>query len=290
MQGVVGATEHERGDDRTYRSQEVAFALARRILDTQFNTVDDKRPWLFPRLAGICRDWIEQRVDIAEGYDLGQLMAITEAQAEAAERIWAAITRLADRRGRLRPMLNRFDPHGSTADVDFRTRKATVPTEKSEVSHVTLDGQDGNTWEQLLATELELNANVESYVKNDHLGFTIPYVHKGRTHSYLPDFLVRLRRHNGEAFDRTLIIEVSGSRKSPGSTQAKATTARDSWCASVNNHGGFGRWGYVEMTNPLSFKVRLADSIQSLYGDGPIIGDPDLLDFDDRDVRSARGA
>ena len=31
-----------------------------------------------------------------------------------------------------------------------------------------------------------------------------------------------------------------------GPTQAKAVTARDSWCASVNNHAGFGRWGYVE--------------------------------------------
>ena len=89
-------------------------------------------------------------------------------------------------------MIDRFDPIGSTGDVDFHTRKRTVPTEKSEVSHVTLDGKDGNTWEQLLASELELNRNVKSYVKNDHLGFTIPYVYKGRSHSYIPDFLVRL--------------------------------------------------------------------------------------------------
>ena len=125
-------------------------------------------------------------------------------------------------------------------------------------------------------------------MKNDHLGFTIPYVYKGRTHSYVPDFLIRLRRQEEEDFDRTLIVEVSGSRKSPGPTQAKATTARHSWCAAVNNHGGFGRWGYTEMTNPLGFKHRLAEAIQLLYGDAPIIGDPDLLDFDDH--RSARGA
>ncbi|MGH9096253.1 MAG: restriction endonuclease, partial [Acidimicrobiales bacterium] len=160
----------------------------------------------------------------------------------------------------------------------------------SEVSHVTLDGKDGNTWEQLLAAELEMNPNVEAYVKNDHLGFTIPYVHKGRTHSYVADFLVRLKRLDGEIFDRTLIVEVSGSQKSPGPTQAKAITARESWCASVNNHGGFGRWGYTEMTNPLEFKARLAEAIQLLCGDAPIIGDPDLLDFNDKDVRSARGA
>jgi hypothetical protein len=123
------------------------------------------------------------------------------------------------------------------------------------------------TREQLLAAELELNRNLEAYVKNDHLGFAIPYINKGRTHSYVPDFLVRLKRVDGEEFDRTLIIEVSGSQKSPGPTQAKATTARDSWCAAVNNHGGLGRWGYIEMTDPLAFKMRLAQGIQALYSD-----------------------
>ncbi|KQU67585.1 BPTD_3080 family restriction endonuclease [Phycicoccus sp. Root101] len=290
MQGVVGAGERERGEDRVYRSQEVAFALAKRILDTQFNTVDDKRPWLFPRLFGMCREWINQKVQLAEGYTLAYLMTITEAQVEAGEQVWNAITRqVGNRRERLRPMLNRFDPEGSTGDVDFDTRKATVSTEKSEVSHVTLDGKDGNTWEQLLASELELNRNVEAYAKNDHLGFSIPYVHKGRTHSYVPDFLARLQPLDGDDLARTLVIEVSGSQKSPGPTTAKATTARDSWCASVNNHGGFGRWGYIEMTNPLDFKTQLAEAIQLLYDDAPIIGDPDLLDFNE-DVRSARGA
>jgi type III restriction enzyme len=114
-------------------------------------------------------------------------------------------------------------------------------------------------------------------------------VHKGRTHSYIPDFLVRLKRAAGEDFDRTLIIEVSGSQKSPGPTQAKANTARNSWCAAVNNHGEFGRWGYVEITNPLEFKVSLAEAFQSLYGDNPIIGDPDLLDFTDTQPRSLYG-
>jgi len=292
MQGVVGQAEREHGDARVYRPQEVAYALARRILSTRFNTVDDRRPWLFPRLADLCRDWVDQRVRLAEGYDIGYLMRITVAQAEASEKIWDAVTRLAgeNRRGRLRPMINRFDPRGSTADVYFQTRKATVPTEKSEVSHVTLDGKDGNTWEQLLATELELNANVAAYVKNDHLGFMVPYVHQGRTHTYIPDFLVRLVRREGEDLTRTLIVEVSGSQKSPGPTAAKAVTARDAWCASVNNHGGFGRWGYTEMTNPLEFKSRLTEGIRQLYEDGPIIGDPDLLDFDQTNVRSPRGA
>ncbi|RNL62825.1 hypothetical protein EFK50_13865 [Nocardioides marmoriginsengisoli] len=67
---------------------------------------------------------------------------------------------------------------------------------------------------------------------------------------------------------RTLVIEVSGSQKSPGPTKAKAETARHSWCASVNNHGGFGRWGYIEMTDPLEFKPASAIHVLLVPG-GP---------------------
>jgi type III restriction enzyme len=292
MGGVVGQRELEEGDPTAYRPQQVAFTLAKRILDEQFTTAGDKRPWLFPKLVKICQDWIEQRVEVKGDYSLGYLMTITEARVLAAEQVWNAITRhVGNRRERLRPMINRFDPEGSTGDVDFVTRKRVVTAEKSEVSHVTLDGKDGNTWEQLLASELELNKSVHAYVKNDHLGFTIPYVHKGRIHSYIPDFLVRLIKHDEADVERILIVEVSGSQKSPGPTQQKATTARDSWCTAVNNHGGFGRWGYIEMTDPNSFKVRIADAIQALYDDAPIIGDPELLDFNETSSdRSARGA
>lgn len=292
MGGVVGERELEEGDPIQYRPQQVAFALAKRILEEQFTTAGDKRPWLFPKLVKICQDWIEHRVVIKGGYSLGYLMTITEARVLAAEQVWNAITRhVGSRRERLRPMINRFDSEGSTGEVNFVTRKRVVTTDKSEVSHVTLDGKDGNTWEQLLASELELNKNVHAYVKNDHLGFAIPYVHKGRSHSYIPDFLVRLVKQGKSGVERTLIIEVSGSQKSPGPTKQKATTARDSWCTAVNNHGGFGRWGYIEMTNPNNFKVQIADAIKALCDDEPIIGDPELLDFTDTGSdRSARGA
>ncbi len=48
---------------------------------------------------------------IAGGYSLGYLMTITEAQVLAAEAVWNAIVRQdGNRRERLRPMINRFDP------------------------------------------------------------------------------------------------------------------------------------------------------------------------------------
>ena len=173
------------------------------------------------------------------------------------------------------PIIRRFDSSGSTDDVHFITRKVVMdpPPVKSHLNHVVLDGLRGNSWEEAIAQALEDNPRVRSYVKNERLGFTIPYVHEGRTHEYVPDFLVRLVTEPGDV-ERTLIIEVSGSRKSPGPTAAKADTARNQWCAAVNNWGEFGRWGYVEVHNPADAGPLLRDAIDNLYADRPIIGLP----------------
>jgi len=131
----------------------------------------------------------------------------------------------------------------------------------------------GNSWEEKLAGYLEADDRVAAYAKNDHVGFTIPYTHAGRSHEYIPDFLVRLVMEPGD-MERTLIVEVSGSRKSPGPTAAKADTARHQWCAAVNNWGQFGRWGYVEISDMTKAARLLGDAIDNLYADRPVIGVP----------------
>lgn len=280
--GVVGTDEDV---DLSYlerkRLQEVAYEVARLVVDAHLRVGEDRRPWLFPRVVDYTRQWLEEQVDLQDGLTIG-FVSLAEYRALAAEAVARSISSI-DGSGhpRLRPMVRRFDPEGDTGAVSFLTRKAAIPTEKSEVSHVVLDGQGGNTWEQLLAAECEMHRNVAAYVKNDHLGLSIPYVHKGVTHSYVPDFLVRLRRKSSEDFDRVLVVEVSGGHKrhtSPGPTKVKATTARDLWCASVNNHGDFGRWGYVEITDMPTVRDRLDEAVRLLYADAPIVGDHALLD------------
>ena len=196
-----------------------------------------ERPWLFPQLADICRRWLDECVTTDPGVTKGCLL-LTQACARAAEKVFGSITRYPGSRAAvLMPHLRRFDPIGSTDEVRFVTRKVVMdpPPTKSHLNHVVLDGVRGNSWEEGLARLLEGDQRVGAYVKNERLGFTIPYVHEGRTHEYVPDFLVRLVPESDDDVERTLIVEVSGSRKSPGPTAAKADTARNQWCAAVNN-------------------------------------------------------
>jgi type III restriction enzyme len=275
--GVVGAAaEVDLEDIRNARTQRIAFAVAKTLAQREFAAyAGAERPWLFPQLVDICRRWLEECVTTDPGVTKGHLL-LTQACARAAEKVFSAITQQRDNQATvLMPIPRRFDPVGFTDGVRFLTRKVVLdpPPAKSHLNHVVLDGVRGNSWEEALAEALERDERVKAYVKNERLGFTIPYVYEGRTHEYVPDFLVRLVTEPHDV-ERTLIVEVSGSRKSPGPTAAKADTARNQWCAAVNNWGEFGRWGYIEVRDPTRFRAALDDAIEALYADRPIIGLP----------------
>ncbi len=275
--GVVGAAEEsDLADIRDARPQRVAFAIVKTLMEREeyFAALDAvPRPWLFPQLVDIARRWLDGWVTTDPGVTKGHLL-LAQARNRAAEKVFGAIVRYPEARPRvLLPLIRRFDPEGSTDEVCFVTRKVVMdpPPTKSHLNHVVLDGLRGNSWEEALAQRLERDPRVWSYVKNERLGFTIPYVHEGASHEYVPDFLVRLVTEPDDV-KRTLIVEVSGSRKSPGPTAAKAGTARDLWCAAVNNWGQMGRWGYVEVHNPAHDGAILHHAIEALYADAPIIG------------------
>jgi type III restriction enzyme len=278
-QGITGeAAEVDLTDIRNAREQRIAYAIAKRLMqDERYLAAHAgvERPWLFPQVVEICRRWLRECVTTDPGVTKGHLL-LTEPAARAADRVYSSIIQQKDNRiPVLMPIVRRFDPEGSTAEVHFATRKVVMspPPDKSHLNQVVLDGDRGNSWEEGLAEILERDPRVHSYVKNERLGFTIPYIHEGRSHEYVPDFLVRLVTEL-EDVTRTLIVEVSGSRKSPGPTAAKADTARNRWCAAVNNWGEFGRWGYVEVHHPMEARALLHDAIENLYADRPIIGQP----------------
>ena len=109
-----------------------------------------------------------------------------------------------------------------------------------------------------MAQALEEMDEVESYVKNQHLGFTIPYTLNGEERQYMPDFIVRLR----DSRPLNLVLEVSGEARKDKA--AKAMTARNLWVPAVNNHGGFDRWAFLEITDPWDAKNTIRGQLEQM--------------------------
>jgi len=57
-----------------------------------------------------------------------------------------------------------------------------------------------------------------------------------------------------------LIVEVTGEKKKD--KDAKVATARTLWVPAINNHGGFGRWALIEVTDPWDAKNTIRASLQ----------------------------
>jgi type III restriction enzyme len=101
-----------------------------------------------------------------------------------------------------------------------------------------------------MAQALEEMDEVVCYAKNLNLGFAIPYTLNGEEKNYIPDFLVRIRDGADEPLN--LIVEVTGEKRKDKA--AKVSTARNLWVPAVNNHGSFGRWAFLEISDPWDAK------------------------------------
>jgi len=251
MASVIGEAEmHELYGLKERREQEIDFRLASLLLERSFQDADGlPKPWLFPDLLAIVHRW---RLECLTCKDdaFPQMLLLTRLAHQASEKIYQAI--VASRTGAqtLRPILRPFDPIGSTRYVDFDTTRDTYPSDprKCHIEYVVLD----SGWEAKMAQTLEEMDEVVAYAKNLNLGFAIPYVIEGGERSYYPDYLVRLDDGHGPDELLNLIVEVSGEARKDKA--AKTATTRTLWVPAINNHGGFGRWAFLEVTDPWDAK------------------------------------
>ncbi len=254
---IVGEREYHTLDDlKDVRPQAVAFSLAHRVLSEYLNpTADGEQPWRFPELVSICREWIDNSLKLKDRTFVG-LLLMSEPQHKAADKIYKAIVRgSAGGQGskRLVPLVNPYSPEGTTAGIDFDTTRKTWATsaDKCHISHVVADT---GSWEQKVAQTLEEMDEVLCYVKNHNLHFTIPYLLNGEPKRYTPDFMVWLDDGRGKDDPLKLILEVSGvgegQDKIGDAKAAKVSTAKELWIPAVNGAGEFGRWAFLEVSDP----------------------------------------
>jgi type III restriction enzyme len=257
---------------RDVRMNEVAFTIAKRLvthhlLDDAVSpktengkpeppTSTDHHPpasksWLFPDALRLTREWISGSVHCKDGA-FPQMLMMAEYTALAASKIYAAIVRAdtdgdPDAEPALMPVLRPYDPIGSTRYVAFDTTKPVYATDpaKCHISHVVADTQ---SWEQKMAQVLEEHPRVVRYVKNQGLGFAIPYTIGDDEREYIPDFIACLDDGRDPDDLLNLVCEVSGEARKDKTI--KAEFARDFWVPAVNNYREFGRWAYLNVTDP----------------------------------------
>jgi type III restriction enzyme len=255
-EGHVGSMDFKREEhDRQefydeHHLQTIQFEAARQILmrltDQQTGRLKHfSRQRLFPKILLIVEDFCDSRVDWSG--QPKQELALEIYMKPFVERLTAAI-RPKDASGaeRLLPVINRFTPWGSSEDVGFTTVRQCYPTQKSHVDQVVLDTE---TWEQSVAHQLESSDAVSHYVRNDHLEFSIPYEFMGVSHSFFPDFIVKLT--NGV----NLVLEVKGMIDEK--QKAKFEAAKR-WCRAVNNWGNMGVWRFHAAKDPDHLQTELA--------------------------------
>lgn len=197
---------------------------------------------LFPQVLNIVWHYLEERVRVSAQATL-QEVALEKYQQRIVERLTEAIEPDTEAgEPPILPIIERFRPIGSTAEVLFRTVRQCVGTTKSHISHVVLDAPK---WEHSVAYQLERIPEVIAYARNDHLDFTIPYECQGVRHEYRPDFLIRWRREDGR--EVKIVLEVKGF-ETEQDRQKEAAAKR--WVRAVNHHGEFGQWAFVVCRDP----------------------------------------
>lgn len=260
MEGIVGEGVNLTMDIvESLRPSSISFHLAKRLLFTRYRDAGEDPPMhLFGQLNRVVRRWIDEGYLVTKsGVPIGAI-TYTALADNACSLIFAACQRSPEGQGRVKAILDPYNPAGSSRHVAFNTTKDvwTTDPQKSQVSHVVLDSE----WEAELARVLEQHPRVIAYVKNQGLQFEVPYRFNAVVRRYLPDFIVRL--DVGAAEPLNLVLEVKGFRGVDA--QIKAETMATQWVPGVNNLGAFGRWAFAEIRDPFAAKADFAKLVDGL--------------------------
>lgn len=213
------------------RVQQVAFLLARELTKAWIEERGSTIPThvLFPMLLAAVTRFLAEKV-VCKGTRVVQDVAINPYFGRVKGALLEALVAV-DESGenRERPVVAGMR---STRWVDFHTGKEIAPVQKCHLNAGVFDTQ---LFEQQAAFILDTNPSVDRWVKNERLGFVIPYRREGVLRRYFPDFLAVLR--NGAR----LIVETKG-KDAPDVTLKEKAALR--WCQAINNDGRFGRWSY----------------------------------------------
>jgi len=224
-----------------FRTQRIIFETARDVFDQMQHTWKGSREILLAQLVRLVEQFIRSgRISIAPPLfyqdELRRRLIITLNMSRLVQHVFDAVRQ--ENTEQLEPVFDHEHPIHSTGEM--RPWYTGKPCERTKKSHINVCIYD-STWEASDAFILDDSPAVAAWVKNDHLGFEIPYLYQGVVHKYRPDFLVRLT--SGEM----LILETKGQDSEQDQVKRRYL---DEWVQAVNAYGGFGHWRWAVAHHP----------------------------------------
>lgn len=268
MEGIVGeGVTISAAEAQAKRPSTIAFDLAKHLLYKYFKDEDgEPKLHLFGQIKRIARQWIDEGYLECKGETGRWMLEYLDIANQASERIYNAIVNSIGDKQKVKAVLDPYNPKYSTAHVGFSTTKdlwATAPN-KCHINYVVLDSD----WEAEFARVAEQHPAVISYVKNQGLGFEIPYKDGSMARAYVPDFIVKLDDGHGPDNPLHLVVEVKGYRHE--NVKLKSETIRTQWVPGVNNHGTFGRWAFEEFNDVFEMDKEFKALIERVIGLGSV--------------------
>jgi len=243
------------------RDQEIIFILTKELLFFKFSD-DERYPkyQFFNQLKVIVTEWYYTRLRVLNREDeTHRKLVYYEDMKRVTDHIFKAVNTHHNTEEYVRPVFNHYNKWGSTRYVNGQTSKDTIDTEKSHINKVVMDSD----WEGVCAKTLEELEFVESYVKNQFLGFAIPYIKDGISRNYYTDFIVRVKGADG--FAANLMIEVTGMNKEKAE---KRWYVENRWLPAVNSvreKYGYDEWHFIEIANDIrEIRTQLRDKILNM--------------------------
>lgn len=217
---------------------------------------------LYYKLQPVVRRWIAECFTTVGGTSPGMLTYASVASRAAALIHSALLHRDGDEANKsIKAVLDPYNPAVVTDHVQFITSKTDLWQTDATKCHINYVVGDSG-WEVEFARVVEKHPRTLAYVKNQALGFEVPYLAGTEARRYLPDFIVRVDDGQGPDDPLNLVVEVKGERDIDD--QIKAETMRTLWVPGVNNLGDWGRWGFIELRDAFDMDADYAASVAVL--------------------------
>jgi type III restriction enzyme len=244
------------------RDQELIFLITKELIKYHFSDEEgNPRFQKFTTLKNIVTQWYNEKVIVLNLEPQYKKLLYFEEPKKIVGHIARGINPQLNTTEHIRPVFNYYNKFSSTKYVNGNTVKDVYWTQKSHVNAVVMDSD----WEGICAKTLEEIETVECYVKNQFLGFAIPYTKDGKDKQYFPDFIVRVKSNHQPLKTKYLIIEISGMSNDKAE---KKWFVENRWIPAVNalkEKYEYPEWHFIEIANDIrNIKNQLIEKIQSI--------------------------